>query len=294
MKLFRLLLILCLFINPGGALLKAGAQEGVPVWQVTRFDITASVGQADRALTSRATISARNVGRGAGSTLTLRINPKAEIKSASVNNAQATYRAAPDGRGNLQRVTINLPAPVPPEGTVSVSVEYRLPLVENTGLAAISQTGAQFLPLSFWYPSPNTTFSLRGADTAPFRLTVNAAAGETVIASGKASAATFEQSLYTQPFFLTGSWEVVEGSGEARGSSVYLPKGAGAEERKQAESILAIAASARAFYAGLLGQAPDVPLRIVAVTRGSGTSDGGTLLLPVAAFRRPKIDSATA
>jgi tetratricopeptide (TPR) repeat protein len=167
-------------------------------------------------------------------------------------------------------------------------------VTENTGLAAISPTGAQFLPLSSWYPSPNTIFSLRGADTAPFRLTVNAAGGETVVSSGKASGSSFEQSLNAQPFFLTGNWDVVEGTGEARSASAYLPKGASADERKQAEAILALVAAARTFYAGLLGQAPDTPVRVVAVTRGGGTSDGGTLLVPIAAFRRSKIDSVTA
>ncbi|HEX8746935.1 MAG TPA: tetratricopeptide repeat protein [Pyrinomonadaceae bacterium] len=295
MKLFRLLPALSLLITLNAALPQAAAQdEARAAWQVTRFDITASVGQPDRALSSRATITARNVGRGAGSTLTLRINSKAEIKQATVNNAQASFRPAPERQGNIQRVTINLPAPVQPEGTVSVTIDYRLPLTENTGLAAISAAGAQFLPLSLWYPTPNTAFSLRGADTAPFRLNVSAAAGETVISSGKAAGGTFEQALNAQPLFLTGNWDVVEGAGDARGMSAYLLKGAGAEERKQAENLLALAGAARTFYAGLLGQSPDAPLRVVAVTRGGGTSDGGTLLLPAAAFRRSKIDSTTA
>jgi hypothetical protein len=296
MKLFRLLIALSLFITlQGGAGTQVVAQEGArAAWQVTRFDITASVNPSDRSLNSRTTITARNIGQAEGSTLTLRINPKAEIKSASINNAQATFRASPEARVNLQRVTINLPSPVQPGGVVNVVVEYRLPVTENSGLAAISPSGAQFLPLAFWYPSPNTPFSLRGADTAPFRLTVNAGAGETVVSGGKASGNAFEQSLYTQPFFLTGSWDVVEGAGEARGASAYLPKGAGAEERKQAENILALVAAARTFYGGLLGTAPDAPLRVVAVTRGGGVSEGGTLLLPAAAFRRSKIDSATA
>ncbi|HKS30507.1 MAG TPA: tetratricopeptide repeat protein [Pyrinomonadaceae bacterium] len=294
--MFRLILALCLLIALNSyAPLRASAQEEArAAWQVTRFDITASVGQPDRALTARATISARNVGRGAGSTLTLRINSKAEIKQVTVNNAQASFRPSPERQANLQRVTINLPAPVQPEGTVSVSIDYRLPLTENTGLAAISSAGSQFLPLAFWYPTPNTTFSLRGPDTAPFRLSVTGASGETIIASGKASGGTFEQTLNAQPLFLTGSWDNVEGTGDARGATAYLLKGAGADERKQAESLLALAGAARAFYAGLLGQAPDAPVRIVAVTRGGGTSDGGTLLLPAAAFRRPKIDSQTA
>jgi hypothetical protein len=295
MKLFRLLTALCLFITLNGAPSTASAQEEArAAWQVTRFDINASVGQSDRALTSRAAVTARNVGRGSGSTLTLRINSKAEIKSASVNNAQATFRVTPEARSNLQRVTINLPAPVQPEGITNVVLEYRLPVTENTGLVSVSPSGAQFLPLSSWYPTPNTTFSLRGADTAPFRLTVSAAPGETVVTSGKASGSTFEQSLYSQPFFLTGNWDVVEGTGEARGVSAYLPKGAGADERKQAENIFALIAAARTFYAGLLGQAPPAPVRVVAVTRGGGISDGGTLLIPAAAFRRSRIDSATA
>lgn len=296
MKLFRLLLFLCLLAALGAAALpEAAAQEEArAAWQVVRFEITANVGQSERALTSRAVITARNVGRGSGSTLTLRINSRAEIKSVAVGGAQATFKATPEARGNLQRFTVNLPAPVQPEGAVSVAVEYRLPVAENTGLGAISALGAQFLPPSFWYPSPNTIYSLRGADIAPFRLTVNAAAGETVISSGKASGATFEQSLNAQPFFVTGSWDVVEGSGEARTASAYLPKGAGADERKQAESLLALVGAARTFYAGLLGQAPDAPVRLVAVTRGGGASDGGTILLPVAAFRRSKVDSVTA
>ena len=44
----------------------------------------------------------------------------------------------------------------------------------------------------------------------------------------------------------------------------------------------------------MLGQAPDTPIKIVAVTRGGGVSEGGMLLLSTAAFRRAKIDSATA
>ncbi|HEX8175360.1 MAG TPA: tetratricopeptide repeat protein [Pyrinomonadaceae bacterium] len=295
MKLFRPLLALSLLITLNAALPPAAAQdEARAAWQVTRFDITASVGQPERALTSRATITVRNVGRGAGNTLTLRINSKAEIKQATVNNAPAGFRPAPERQGNIQRITINLPAPLQPEGTVSVTIDYRLPLTENTGLAAISAAGAQFLPLSLWYPTPNTAFSLRGADTAPFRLNVSASAGETVISSGKAAGGTFEQTLSAEPLFLTGNWDVVEGSGEARGVSAYLLKGAGADERKQAENLLALVGAARTFYAGLLGQAPDAPVRLVAVTRGGGTSDGGTLLLPAAAFRRSKIDSTTA
>jgi tetratricopeptide (TPR) repeat protein len=153
--------------------------------------------------------------------------------------------------------------------------------------------GSQFLPLSFWYPTANTPFALRGADTAPFKLTVNTANGETVVSSGRANGQTFEQTLNSQPFFLTGTWDVLEGASDARGLSAFLAKGATAEERKQAEGLMALAAGARSFYAGLLGEAPDVPVRLVSVTRGGGFSESGTVLLDAAAFRRSKIDSTT-
>ena len=66
------------------------------------------------------------------------------------------------------------------------------------------------------------------------------------------------------------------------------------EERKQAESLIALAAEARSFCTGLLGSAPEVPLRLVAVTRGAGFDDAGTVLLGEGAFRRRKVDAVTA
>ncbi|MGA9996816.1 MAG: tetratricopeptide repeat protein, partial [Pyrinomonadaceae bacterium] len=100
--------------------------------------------------------------------------------------------------------------------------------------------------------------------------------------------------LNAQPFFLSGSWDEVNGAGEARGVSALLMKGASADERKQAEALVAYAGAARTFYSTLLGPPPDVPVRLVAVTRGAGFNDGGTILLDSASFRRTKIDSATA
>jgi tetratricopeptide (TPR) repeat protein len=294
MKTLRSLTVLSLFILLPAASVTWGQETSSVAWQVTRFDVTASVAAADRSLQARAQLAVRNVGRGAGSTLSLRIDPQAEIKSASVNGASATFRSTPEPRTNLQRVTITLPSSVAPDAAIQVAVDYRLPVAANNGLAAISATGSQFLPLSFWYPSANTPFALRGADTAPFKLTVNDASDETVVSSGKASGKSFEQTLNSQPFFLTGNWEVSEGTNDARGISAFLPQGATAEERKQAAGLIAMAASARTFYAGLLGEAPDAPVRIVSVTRGSGFSESGTVLLDAAAFRRSKIDSTAA
>src|ERR1700730_5085888 len=107
-------------------------------WQATNFDITVNNLGAELALNARAVVSLRNVGRGAGSTLSLRINSKAEIKSLSIGGATAAYKSIPEPRGGAQRLTITLPNAIAPNETVIATDEYRLPLAENSGLSAIS------------------------------------------------------------------------------------------------------------------------------------------------------------
>ncbi|HEX8473414.1 MAG TPA: tetratricopeptide repeat protein [Pyrinomonadaceae bacterium] len=298
MNTLRFLLVLVL-VSVSFATRAAAQEEARAAWQVTRFDITANTGAAasatgDRALTVRANLSARNIGQGVGRTFTVRLNPSVEIKSATVGDAAAQFTTRAEARTKLQQVTVTLPNGVASGGAVNVSLDYSLPVGENSGLAAISGEGAQFLPLSHWYPTPNTEFAPRGADTAPVRLTVNAASGETVVSTGQVTGAAFEQALHAQPFFVTGKWDTIEGAGDARGVSAWLVSGASAEERQQGESLIALAAAARSFYAGLLGAAPDAPVRLVTVRRGAGFDMAGTLLLDAAVFRRSKTDAATA
>ncbi len=295
MKPLLFLFLTCLLVLSLSSGLTTAQEEARAAWQVTSFDITVNNPGSDRALHGRAAVSVRNVGRGPGSTLTLRINSKAEIKAASIGTASAAYKTIPEPRGGAQRVTLTLPSAVAPNESVSATIEYSLPLAENSGLASLSPIESQFLPLSLWYPSPSTPFAARGADYAPFRLTVT---GASAISSGNetssAANSVFEQSLNAQPFFVAGAWDRVDGSAKAIGVSAFLPKGAGADERKQAENLMALAAEARAFYIGLLGPAPTVPLRLVAVSRGGGFDDAGTVLLGGGAFLRRKVDSVTA
>ncbi|HEX7772646.1 MAG TPA: tetratricopeptide repeat protein [Pyrinomonadaceae bacterium] len=290
MRIFLLLtLILCLVTQ-------AGAQAPATViWQVNSFDINANVQQAERVLNAVATINATNVGSGSGRTMTLRLNSKAKVTAVTVGGAAATYRPGTEPRGDLQRIEISLPASVAPNSNVTAAVTYALPVESNSGLTAISPIATQFLPLSFWYPMPNTPYSVRGADTAPFRLAVNI---PNAISSGveKAgpSGVSFEQSLYGQPFFLQGDWDKLEGAADGKGIVVLLEKGAGAEERKRAEALIAFTAAARGFYTTAFGPPPDVPLRLVAVRRGAGFNDGGTVLFDADTLRLPKLDAATA
>lgn len=288
--LLSLVLLLCLCAH-------TGAQTTASViWQVNSFDVAANVQQAERVLNVVATLNATNVGGSAGRTLTVRLNSKASVKSVAVNGAAGTFRPAPEPRGDLQRVEIALPSAVAPSASTSVSVTYALPVESNSGLSAISPIARQFLPLSFWYPMPNTPYTVRGADTAPFRLTVNLqnAISSGVDKSAAGGSVSFEQTLHGQPFFVQGDWDRIEGAADGKGIVVLMEKGMGAEERKRAEALIAFAGAARAFYATAFGPAPDVPVRLVSVRRGAGFSDGGTVLIDADALRLTKIDAATA
>ena len=291
---FLLSLLVCLLV-PAPAQSQV-SQTAPPIWQVTLFDINANVQQAERTISVVATINATNVGGSPGRVMTVRLNNKASVKSVAAGGAASTFRPGAEPRGDLQRYEIALPAAVNPGSPASVTVNYTLPVEINTGLAAISPIGTQFLPLAFWYPMPNTPFTARGADSAPFRLTVNLAnaLSSGVEKSGAAGSLSFDQTIHGQPFFLQGDWDRVEGAGEGKGIAVLLEKGASADDRKRAEALIAFAAASRAFYATSFGPAPDVPVRIVAVRRGAGFNDSGTVLIDADTLRLPKIDAATA
>ncbi|PYS69120.1 MAG: hypothetical protein DMF69_18000, partial [Acidobacteria bacterium] len=174
-------------------------------------------------------------------------------------------------------------------------VNYSLPVEGNSGLSAISQVSTQFLPLSFWYPMPNTPYTVRGADTAPFKLSVNI---PNAVSSGVEkpgpSGSSFEQSLFGQPFFVQGNWDKVDGAGDGKGITVLVPKGASAEERKLAEGMISFTGAARTFFSTAFGPAPDVPIRLVSVRRGAGFSDSGTVLFDADTLHLPRLDANTA
>jgi len=261
-------------------------------WQVQKYDISATLPQtdADRNMTVKAKLDLKNVSARPASTLTLRIGSSAEITAVNVGGAVIDFTKAEEkinSATSLQRIVLRLPG-VPSNGTVSVTVDYKLNVKDNNGLNALAPTGAKFLPTSFWYPTPNSWFFARGNDNAPFRIQVQAP-GQTVVSSGSESGGAFDQKLYGQPFFASGNWDVTNTGSVA----VYLPKGSGPEEQKRAAELAAIAADARTFIATLLGNSPDVPLRIVTVKRGGGFAGGGTILVEDGIIRRSKLDPLT-
>ena len=267
--------------------------RSIQTWKVQKYDISSTLpsDQAARTVGFSAILSLKNVsGRPAGS-LTLRISPLAEISSVKINDANADFAKSEEkvgAAGSLQRIAMRFPA-VSPDATISAVVEYKLNVKENSSLSMISPIGTQFLPLSFWYPTPTSWFFNRGGDSAPYRIRVNGS-GQMVLTSGTDTNGGFDLKVNGQPYFVAGNWDMVNSNGVA----VYGPKSASADAQKRIAELAAVFAEARTFMAGTLGAAPEVPLKIIVVRRGAGFSGGGTVLVDESVLRRSKIDSLTA
>ena len=289
--------VLFLFILVTASLIRVVAQvEDTRVsatWIVQRYDIvvTLPTSETDRSISVKAKVDAKNVSSRPASTMTLRISPDADVSSVAVNGASTDFSKREEklGTGSLQQVVVRMPS-VAVNGTTTVEVSYKLNVKDNSGLASISTSGSQFLPLSFWYPTPNSWFFARGADYAPVRIQVATPGGLSVIASGTESGGIYDSKASGQPFFVAGSWDNTSVSG----ISIYTPKEADAERVNRAKDVGTVASEAKGFMESTLGPAPAIPLRVVAVRRGAGFSDSGTILFDEAVLRRPKIDSQTA
>lgn len=263
-------------------------------WQVQKYDITATLPQSetDRNLAVKAVLNLKNISSGGASSLTLRISNLAAVSAVTVNGATVDFTKREEKvteTESLQKLQMRIPS-VASGASVTAAVDYKLNVKENSGLNALSLNDAEFLPLSFWYPTPTSWYFSRGGDNAPFSIKVNPANGLTALSSGTESANAFDQKLSGQPFFVAGNWDKFDSAGV----SVFMPKGAGAEEQKRAAELATLATEAKNFTANLLGNSADFPIRIVSVRRGAGFSGGGTVFVDDSVFRRSKIDSQTA
>ena len=271
----------------------ASGRTATATWLVQKYDLDVTLAtDTGRSVMVKCGLDVKNVSGTPASTLTLRISTLAEVSAVKVNGAAVDFAKSEEkinANASLQRLVIRIP-PAAPDGNVSVNVDYKLTVKENSALSVISPNVSQFLPLSFWYPTPNSWYFTRGADMAPVRMKVNSSSGQQSVSAGTESAGAFEHKLFGQPFFVAGNWEI----SNQNGVSVYMPKGTGAEGQKRAAEMAKILLDARSFVGGVLGKVPDVPFRIVSGRRGSGFASCGTVLVDEAVFRRSKVDSLTA
>ncbi|MGI8543770.1 MAG: hypothetical protein ACR2MD_09880 [Aridibacter sp.] len=263
-------------------------------WEVQKYDITATLPQnfADRDLDVKANLNLKNVSGQAFSRLTLRISDQAAVSSVRVNNAAADFKNEKEsigGKGGLQKILINIPT-VQPKAAFSVAVNYKLKVKENSGLNALSPIGSQFLPMSFWYPTPNSWYFAGGADFAPINLQINSSNNQQIISAGMQNGNGFDSKLNGQPFFAAGQWQKIN----SNGVEVFAPIGTDLLINKRAEELASLASEAKTFVSGLLGNSANFPIKIVSVTRGAGFSDSGTIFVDDSVFSRKKIDAQTA
>ena len=285
---FALVLILA-----GMSLAQDTNRTAAATWRVQKYDLDVTLPPDNaRSIVVKAALDVKNISGKPASTLTLRISTAALVAGVKINNAVADFSKSEEKINtatSLQRIVIRF-ASVAADMNVAVNVEYKIVLKDNSALSVISPNTSQFLPLSFWYPTPNSWYFTRGADMARVKIKVIAPNGQQVVSSGSEATGVFDQKLFGQPFFVAGNWEISNQNGVA----VYMPKGAGADGQKRAAELATLLSDAKTFVAGILGKAPDVPLRIVSGQRGAGFSSGGTILVDEAVFRRSKVDSLTA
>lgn len=264
-------------------------------WEVQKYDITASLPQnfsTERDLDVKANLNLRNISNQAYSRLTLRISDQANVSSVRVNNSAADFKKDEEitgGNRKLQKLTITIPS-IQPKAVFLVTVNYKFKVKENSGLNALSPIGSQFLPTSFWYPTPNSWYFAGGTDYAPITLQINSQNNQQVVSSGTQNGNSFDTKLNGQPFFITGQWQKIT----SNGVDVFAPAGNDLAIKKRAEELANLAAEAKTYVGGLLGNTTDFPIRIVSASRGAGFSDSGTILVDDSLFLRSKIDSQTA
>lgn len=291
MKIHRIALILTVFVACSFSAYGQTAANAA-TWRVQKYDISVALPHDNsRVLAVKAILAVKNVSTAPASSLTLRLASFAEVTAARINELPVELPKN-DKRvvssTDTQTVVLRF-QPVASGSTLTAAIDYKLAVKENSAVGELSATGSRFLPLSFWYPTPNSWFLPSGADAAPVKISITAPSGQTVISSGVETGGVFDQKPTGQPFFISGVWENIN----SNGVSVFAPKGSNAETQKRAGELAALVVEAREFVAGILGKAPDVPLRIVASRRGAGFGSGGTLIVDEAVFRRSAIDAFT-
>ncbi|QQS41613.1 MAG: tetratricopeptide repeat protein [Acidobacteriota bacterium] len=283
-------LVLLFFIAGGSASFVYGQGRLALTWEVVKYDITTTLPadfRTGRELDVDATLTIKNISRNPASTVSLRISDQAAVSSVAAGGAAADFRSSPEttsGARPLQRTVVSVPS-VAPGGNIVVAVKYKLAVRENDGLAALSYAGSQFLPFSFWYPTPTSWFYTGGADFAPVKIKINGGG----LSAGTGSNGSFDLSLNGQPFFVAGQYEERTVNGVV---IAYPRRGTSQVSPGRLNRLAEIATKADAFISSRLGSSLEAPLKIICVKRGSGFADSGTMLVDDSVLVREKPDSS--
>lgn len=265
-------------------------------WQVEKYDITVNVpsdSSANRAVDVTAMLTLKNISQSSFSRLTLRIGPTAEVTSVTANGAPADFVKGQESAGgtiSLQRIVSRIPAVSSGQTTV-VTVKYKLNVTENTGVSSLSAVGTQFLPGSFWYPTPTSWFFTGGADFAPVKMTVKVRPGMKAISSGSPLGDSFDLGINGQPFFIAGEFESTSVDGVELD---YIKRGTVPVVAGRLAEVASLAQRANEYIGGKLRMTLKAPIRVVFVKRGAGFSDSGVVFVDDSVLSREKLDSQAA
>jgi tetratricopeptide (TPR) repeat protein len=282
----------------------ASAQEV----EVDRYNINARIDLAASALEVRAGLDISNLGQSSKTRVFLRLTKLAKVSAASVNGAPAQFEVVDDRRVTaLNQIVISPQTPIAPAAKARIEVNYRVEAPETASVISVYPGEVLMTPEAMWFPMPSTMFTMYGATTAPFTLTVSAPSGFRVGSSGSlkvdGSNFTFDQPLNSLPLFVAGSFDQpVEVERGGIKVEFYLQPGLRAYDGKAAPaaslpSVVRLsdeAARVIEFYTSILGPPPPgAGLRVISSVRAGNLSTPGALVLNQQVFRRDVMNAGT-
>lgn len=285
----------------------AAAQEV----DVDRYNITARIDTAASSVDVRATLTISNLSQTPRARLVLRLTKLAKVTTATVNGASAQVDTTDDRRVNtLNQIGITPQASIEPGAKATVEVTYRIEAPESTPTIHIYPGEVMLAPESVWFPMPSTMFTMYGAATAPFTLTLSAsspASNFRAYSSGtlktEGQNATFEQSLNSLPLVIAGSFdqpanfdhggvkiEIVTQPGIVAVSPDSKP----ADARAIVAQLADEAGRIIDFLTRTLGPPPSgAAFRIISSVRAGNLTSPGALVLNEQIFRRGALNAGT-
>jgi hypothetical protein len=281
--------------------------------EVEKYTISVRIDPAANSLDTRASLEITNRSATPKDRLYFRLTKLGKVSVASVNGAGARIETSDDRRVNALNQIIVIPTtPLAAGASAKVDFTYLIEAQDSTPTAAVTPGEVLMTPEAVWFPMPSTMFTMYGATTAPFNLTITTATGTTNLRGFSAgeqksveSGVTFDQALNSLPFFVAGNLDraisaehggvkveiviqtgLVAGTVDQEGSAGPTP-GVVAKLSEETGKVIA-------FLTKTLGPPPaGSSLRIISSTRTGNLAVPGALVLGEQTLRRDVINSST-
>lgn len=275
--------------------------------EVDRYNVTARIDAAASAVDVRASLNISNLSQSSKSRLYFRVTKLAKVTSVAINGAAAQFDVADDRRvTTLSQITVMPASSLAGGGKATIEFAYRIEAQESTPLVYIYPGEVLLAAESVWVPMPSTVFTMYGATTAPFTLTITTPAGSKLNAMSAGAMKpdqasgnyTFEQPLNSLPFFIAGAFRQPAPATQG-GVQVSISDLEGASQHAAArENIRSLIAAETSriidFLTETLGPAPaGASFRIISSSRVGNLTVPGALILSEKTFRQDALDANT-